>query len=227
MEITTAEAEIIHLESYLLSLYRRTFEHCRIHSQCEIGSKRLSQSQDMNYYDIAPHRLSEQIVRCISSIYCKLSDPSTISSSSMNLPRNLSDTGPYATMIQVLQISLADDVNFNYATTTLQKFRLLVKKLKKVDPAKMTREEKLSFWINIHNALVMHAHLAYGTYTSVIGTSIAKATYNVGGHCIDANLVQNSILGIRSHHSAPVRVLPICLCTVLAHKYSRYYSHLV
>lgn len=35
-------------------------------------------------------------------------------------------------------------------------YRLLVKNLEKVEPLKMTREEKLAFWINIHNALVMH-----------------------------------------------------------------------
>lgn len=34
--------------------------------------------------------------------------------------------------------------------------RSLVRKLEKVDPRKMKREEKLAFWINIHNALVMH-----------------------------------------------------------------------
>ena len=28
--------------------------------------------------------------------------------------------------------------------------------LEKIDPRKMKREEQLAFWINIHNALVMH-----------------------------------------------------------------------
>lgn len=65
----------------------------------------------------------------------------------------------------------------------------------------MKREEKLAFWINIHNALVMHAYLAYGTHTHVRSTSILKAAYNVGGHCINAYIIQSSILGIRSHHS--------------------------
>jgi len=34
--------------------------------------------------------------------------------------------------------------------------RSLVQNLEKVDPSRMKREEKLAFWINIHNALVMH-----------------------------------------------------------------------
>lgn len=35
-------------------------------------------------------------------------------------------------------------------------YRSLVQRLEKVDPRKLKREEKLAFWINIHNALVMH-----------------------------------------------------------------------
>jgi hypothetical protein len=34
--------------------------------------------------------------------------------------------------------------------------RLMVEQLEKVDPRQMTHEQKLAFWINIYNALVMH-----------------------------------------------------------------------
>ncbi|RCV32424.1 hypothetical protein SETIT_7G001700v2 [Setaria italica] len=40
--------------------------------------------------------------------------------------------------------------------------RTLIKWLEKIDPRKMEHEEQLCFWINIHNALVMHAFMAYG-----------------------------------------------------------------
>nr|GME07119.1 uncharacterized protein LOC109166066 [Ipomoea batatas] len=183
-----------------------------------------------------PDRLSEEIVRCIASIYCKLANPSTVtqkgssvsstssmSSSSTFSPRNLSGSWSLAveegteqceyegfkddkkangTPIEVLKVSLDDD-SFTYATTMLQNFRLLVKSLEKVDPMKLKREEKLVFWINIHNALVMHAYLAYGTQNCVRTSSILRAAYNVGGHCINAYVIQNSILGIRPHYSAP------------------------
>uniref|UniRef100_M1ALY0 Electron transporter n=1 Tax=Solanum tuberosum TaxID=4113 RepID=M1ALY0_SOLTU len=155
-----------------------------------------------------PDRLSEEIVKCISCIYCKFANPkilatkglsvsstSSLSSSSTFSPRNLSgswsshhneesteqyefevckdDNRPYSTMIEILKICLDDD-SFNYATTMLHKFRSLVKSLEKVDPRNMRREEKLTFWINIHNALVMHAYLAYGTQNSVRSSSILK-----------------------------------------------------
>ncbi|XP_074370615.1 uncharacterized protein LOC141711827 isoform X1 [Apium graveolens] len=180
-----------------------------------------------------PDRLSEDIIRCISSIYLKLADParsqkglsassvSSFSSSSAFSPRSdswsphfseeakghqiqgLNVKGdPYATMFEVLKLSLNDD-SFNYAARVLQNFRLLINNLEKVDPMKMTNEEKLAFWINIHNALVMHAHLAYGTSNHVKSASILKAAYNVSGHCINADIIQSSILGIRSHFAAP------------------------
>ena len=42
----------------------------------------------------------------------------------------------------------------------LMLYRSLVRNLENVDPRKMKREEKLAFWINIHNALVMHVWLS-------------------------------------------------------------------
>lgn len=38
-------------------------------------------------------------------------------------------------------------------------FRSLVNKLEGVNPRKLNHEEKLAFWINIHNSLVMHVML--------------------------------------------------------------------
>ncbi|WCJ44792.1 hypothetical protein M5689_025444 [Euphorbia peplus] len=182
-----------------------------------------------------PDRLSEDILKCISSIYCRLanprhcqggplsSPPSSFSSSSIFSSRNPCDNwspqyssedagvhhqglkeevGPYASMVEVLKICFNDD-SFNYASVMLKTFRSLVQNLEKVDPMKMKREEKLAFWINIHNALIMHAYLAYGTRTRVKGASISKATYNVGGQCITACTIQSSIFGIRSYYSEP------------------------
>ncbi|PSS31139.1 UPF0692 protein like [Actinidia chinensis var. chinensis] len=295
-EIASLEIKILHLERYLLSLYRTAFEqnlpalleNNGTYLQYDKGSQlQVLADQSLKGGMISPHqtsppcglagtdnlshatppkassimdlrsagrghrsladhlgasctdkalytpdRLSEDIGKCISSIYCRLanstsihtgfsvSSTSSLSSSSTFSPRNLSDswsshfngeaTGkqfkeesrPYATMIEVSKICLDDD-GFNYAAIMLQKLRSLVKSLEKADPGKMKREEKLVFWINIHNALVMHAYLAYGTHTNVRSTSILKAAYNVGGHCINAYIIQSSILGIRLHYSLP------------------------
>lgn len=34
--------------------------------------------------------------------------------------------------------------------------RSLISKLEEVDPRKLNHEEKLAFWINVHNSLMMH-----------------------------------------------------------------------
>ncbi|KAI3517921.1 hypothetical protein L1887_06163 [Cichorium endivia] len=267
-EITSIEIEILHLERYLLSLYRTAFKPRHHNTEFhETPSPRTTESQfppiadqssaklkkgfsDSNdeircsiaksssrksghrslgdhlgtpCTDFAlPDRLSEDMVRCISSIYCKLGDSiqshqgpsdssdSSLSSSSTISTKNLSDTwspycneerGPYGEMIQVLKLGL-DDESFKYAAKMLKHFRTLIKKLENIDVGKMKREQKLAFWINIHNALVMHAHLAYGTHSNSRTNSVLKATYNVGGHCINAYIIQSSILGIRSHFRA-------------------------
>lgn len=300
-EITSLETEILHLERYLLTLYRTAFKqhvhsmHIEFPSEHKIApvadqscfivksdarlsghrgqlsplregitglnhhigsavpnpsSRRERKTTRCSHRSLGDHLgtptdntlldgpdiLSEDIIRCISSIYCKLGDQnqsqigpsvssaSSLSSSGTNCTRNLSDTwspycneeatwdskyesskeerGPYAEMIEVVKIGVDDD-GFNYASMMLKKFRTLVKKLENVDPRKMKREQKLAFWINIHNALVMHAYLAYGTHNNTTSNSILKATYNIGGHSINAYIIQISILGIKSHFRAP------------------------
>lgn len=92
----------------------------------------------------SPDRLSEEILRCMSSIYRKVAQPtvsrersfassnSSFSSSSTFSPENPYDIGNskdnshdngYATTIAVLNICLDDD-SFNYAAKILQNFRL-------------------------------------------------------------------------------------------------------
>ncbi|CAN8292138.1 unnamed protein product [Cochlearia groenlandica] len=169
-----------------------------------------------------PSRLSEDILRCISSVYCTLSSssrnhscleaspsPSSVSSKTSfdrwnpclgeikeaNVPRGV--------VIESLKLHL-DDGSFNCAALMLQNFRLLVQKLEKVDPSRMKREEKLAFWINIHNALTMHAYLAYGTHNRARTTSVLKAAYDVGGFRVNPQIIQISILGIHPHFSPPM-----------------------
>ncbi|KAH7853155.1 hypothetical protein Vadar_034039 [Vaccinium darrowii] len=52
--------------------------------------------------------------------------------------------------------------NLQVASGHKRSKRSLICRLEEVDPRKMKHEEKLAFWINIHNALVMHVRV----YTS-------------------------------------------------------------
>ncbi|CAA0832751.1 Protein of unknown function- DUF547 [Striga hermonthica] len=186
-----------------------------------------------------PNKLSEDMVRCMCTIYCKLADNhslssppcSSVSSTSAFSPKEqcgdndmwgpgfrvdssfdvrldnpfhvegLKDfSGPYSSMVEVNRLLLyrdskkSGDIEF-----LLQNFRSLVSRLEEVDPRKMMHEEKLAFWINVHNALVMHAFLAYGIPQNNMKRMflLLKAAYNVGGQTVSADVIQSSILGCR------------------------------
>ncbi|CAM0952058.1 unnamed protein product [Alopecurus aequalis] len=180
-------------------------------------------------------KLSEDILSCIASVYCKLASmPSqdadsvtsrspSVSSSSTFSPRHRNDswsprynsdatTSPRlhgikkenseqnVGMIIVPRIHIDAD-KFEYASKMLETIRSLIQRLEKIDPTKMIHEEQLCFWINIHNALVMHAFLAYGIHDKRMKSTdmILKAAYNVGGESVNAQTIQNSILGCQSH----------------------------
>ncbi|KAM0058047.1 putative ternary complex factor MIP1, leucine-zipper [Helianthus debilis subsp. tardiflorus] len=192
-----------------------------------------------DHIPMTPNKVSEDMVKCVSAIYCKLADPTltnnglsspTSSSSSMNAfsPKNLPDmmwgpgfrrdsssfdvqldnpfyvqglkefSGPYSTMVEI-QCLYKDNQKLSEVEHMLQHFRSLVSRLEDVNPKKLKHEEKLAFWINVHNALVMHAVLAYGIPQNNMKRVLLllKAAYNVGGHIVSADVIQNHILGCR------------------------------
>ncbi|KAK4416268.1 hypothetical protein Salat_2452300 [Sesamum alatum] len=189
-----------------------------------------------------PNKLSEDMVKCMCNIYCKLADPplanaglssptSSLSSISAFSPKDQCDlwspgfrqdssfdvrldnpfhveglkdfSGPYSTMIEVSSI-YRDSQKLGDIECLLQNFRSLISRLEEIDPRKMTREEKLAFWINVHNALVMHAFLAYGIPQNNMKRMflLLKAAYNVGGQIVSADVIQTSILGCRMSRPA-------------------------
>ncbi|KAH9308470.1 hypothetical protein KI387_036381 [Taxus chinensis] len=176
-----------------------------------------------DYFYKSPNHLSEELVRCMSAIYCKLSEPplkhsgivlspsSSLSSASISFPHgaasdgwspkwntkssdillkdpykvkgDMGDAGPYRTMVEVPGICVDKD-RLSYATHMLRNFRSMVEHLEKVDPTAMKQHAKLAFWINIYNALVMHA------------------AYKVGGYSISATAIEQSILCCRTSRPA-------------------------
>ncbi|KAK7307582.1 hypothetical protein VNO77_40776 [Canavalia gladiata] len=190
-----------------------------------------------DHVSVAPNKLSEDMVKCISAIYCKLADPpmthpglsspgSSLSSASafsigdqvdMWSPRFRNNSsfdvrldnpfhveglkefsGPYSTMVEISWI-YRESQKSGDTEKLLQNFRSLICRLEEVDPGKLKQEEKLAFWINIHNALVMHAFLAYGIPQNNMKRVflLLKAAYNVGGRTVSADTIQSSILKCR------------------------------
>ncbi|KAH9652978.1 hypothetical protein KPL70_027261 [Citrus sinensis] len=73
--------------------------------------------------------------------------------------------GIYGMAIEVSCLSVGKK-ELEYAAMALKRFRLLLEHLARVDISFMSCNEKLAFWINLYNALIMHAYLAYGVPTS-------------------------------------------------------------
>ncbi|KAK3023002.1 hypothetical protein RJ639_044996 [Escallonia herrerae] len=185
-----------------------------------------------------PNWLSEEMIKCISAIYCQLADPPVFNHGFASSPISFSSStsgspsrsqydigsprcgdysssnswlnhpfhtegsnefsGSYSTMVEVQGI-FRDDSKLKGVEDRIQDFRSLVSRLEEVDPRKMKREEKLAFWINVHNALVMHALLVYGIPEGNMKrfSLLLKAAYNIGGRTISVDLIQSSILGCR------------------------------
>ncbi|WOH10029.1 hypothetical protein DCAR_0729490 [Daucus carota subsp. sativus] len=116
-------------------------------------------------------------------------------------------SGPYSTMVEVQHIC-RDTKKLIDVEHLLQKYRSLISQLVEIDPRKMNHEEKLSFWINVHNAMVMHAYLTYGIPQNNVKRLLLlqKAAYNIGNQIISADLIQSTILGCRM--SRPGQWLP-------------------
>ncbi|XP_072951846.1 uncharacterized protein [Typha angustifolia] len=187
-----------------------------------------------------PNKLSEEMVRCMAGIYCKLADPpliyhattssptSSFSSMSGVSPRNMGEvwspgfkrestldarlinpfrveglkefSGPYSAMVEVPLIC-RDRRRLRDVKDLLQNYNSFIHRLETVDPSKLNNDEKIAFWINIHNALLMHAYLVYGMpQNNVKKTSLlVKATFRVGGRFINAATIQGLILGCHTY----------------------------
>ncbi|XP_047323675.1 uncharacterized protein LOC124927321 [Impatiens glandulifera] len=187
------------------------------------SSSLSARSGYLNQVSETPNWISEEMIKLISAIYCELaSDPhffardspqasffsETDSSphednydhteciSQMSLSRSSSSLNS----VVVMQFNYRDNPRLKTVKHMLWSFKLLVSRLERVDAKIMRYEEKLAFWINVHNALIMHAYIVYGIpYGNLRRKTslVLKAAYIVGGHAISIEMIQNLILGCR------------------------------
>ncbi|KAL6648532.1 hypothetical protein ACP70R_012756 [Stipagrostis hirtigluma subsp. patula] len=84
----------------------------------------------------------------------------------------------------------------------LRKYMSLVQLLETVDLSGMKNEEKLAFWINVHNAMMMHAHIEYGIpQSNSKRILLTKVSYIISGQRVNAELIEYQILCCRAHSS--------------------------
>ncbi|KAL1224187.1 hypothetical protein V5N11_031323 [Cardamine amara subsp. amara] len=101
------------------------------------------------------------------------------------------DIGSYRSATEVASMSV-EEKRLGYASDELWRFRNLVERLARVNPTELSHNEKLAFWINIYNALIMHAYLAYGVPKTDLKlfSLMQKAAYTVGGHSYNAATIE-------------------------------------
>ncbi|PPD77212.1 hypothetical protein GOBAR_DD25847 [Gossypium barbadense] len=103
--------------------------------------------------------------------------------------------GTYSKAIEVSWLSVGKK-ELEYAAMALKRFRLLVEQLLRVDPSQMSSNERLAFWVNLYNALIMHAYLAYGVPRNDIKlfSLMQKAAYTIGGLSVSAADIECTVL---------------------------------
>ncbi|CAN8293032.1 unnamed protein product [Cochlearia groenlandica] len=108
------------------------------------------------------------------------------------------DIGSYRSATEVASMSV-EEKQLGYASEELWRFRNLVERLARVNPTELSHNEKLAFWINIYNALIMHAYLAYGVPKTDIKlfSLMQKAAYTVGGHSYNAATIEYMTLKMK------------------------------
>ncbi|KAF8687439.1 hypothetical protein HU200_043132 [Digitaria exilis] len=122
------------------------------------------------------------------------------------------DIGSYCSVTEVSWMYIGTE-QLEYACGALKKFRLLVEQLSKVDPCSMNCDERLAFWINLYNALIMHAFLAYGVPENdmKLFSLMQKACYTVGGQPVSAAEIEFVILKMKTPVHRPQLSLMLAL----------------
>lgn len=161
-----------------------------------------------------PNKLSEEMVRCMATVYCWLRSATSVnaengrspllSRSSTNAiqPRHcIGDDRDWSgkSAVEISWIS-THKRHSSHASYAINNYRLLVEQLERVKVSQMDSDAQVAFWINVHNALVMHAYLAYGIPQGSLRrlALFHKAAYKIGSHIVSANAIEQMIFCFRT-----------------------------
>ncbi|XP_020270270.1 uncharacterized protein LOC109845432 isoform X1 [Asparagus officinalis] len=218
--------------------------------ETKIPTKNLTLKDLWNH----PNRLSEEMVLCMRNIFLSLSkstgslkvSSSKLSSSSpvghlsqssfatptrsfdpyrVNGKVNWNNIGSYSLADEVSCISVGKE-QIEYAADTLKKFRFLLGELAKVDPSTMNNDQKLAFWINLYNSLIMHAYLAYGVPRNDIKffALMQKVSYTIRGQSFSPADIEFVILKMKPPPHRPQIALALAIHTFKISEEHRLYS---
>lgn len=194
---------------------------CRLQNPENEGARTISVTDERESGDDGPNRISEDIVRCLSTILLRMSSGkrkgtaenlhflSTLASEEKTesqdpygicLQFGKRDIGPYKHLFAIE----ADSIDTNRTSSSMflvRRLKILLGKIASVNLESLTHQEKLAFWINIYNSCMMNAFLENGIPESpeMVVALMQKATIRVGGHLLNAITIEHFILRLPYH----------------------------
>ncbi|XP_039033241.1 uncharacterized protein LOC120169087 isoform X2 [Hibiscus syriacus] len=197
---------------------------CRVRDQGNAEARNISIPVDRMLRVDGPNKVSEELVKCLSGIFLRMSSvkrnstAETFPSLSLIGPEESSeetgfrdpygicsnsgrrDIGPYKHLV-----SIGDDsINLNRTSSSLfllHRLKLLLARLASLNLQNLNHQEQLAFWINIYNSCMMNTFLEQGVPESpeMVVQMMRKATINVGGHQLNAITIEHFILRLPYH----------------------------
>ncbi|KAA3476434.1 Early growth response 2b [Gossypium australe] len=188
---------------------------CRVRDQNNAETRNISIPDERPSGDDGPNKVSEDLIRCLSSIFLRMNSikkpfPSLSMLGSQETgfrdPYGISsdygrrDIGPYKHLVSISD----DSINLNRTSNSLfllHRLKRLLARLASFDLQNLNHQEKLALWINIYNSCMMNAFLEQGVPESpeMVVELMRKATINVGGHLLNAITIEHLILRLPYH----------------------------
>ncbi|KAL5558601.1 hypothetical protein UlMin_034812 [Ulmus minor] len=198
---------------------------CRVTTDNGSAEARTSTiPENMSSEDDSPNKISENILKCLSSIFLRMSSTknrgsaetfptfSTLGALQSNKAMEFGD--PYGICTQfgkrdigrykqffAIEVGLINPNRTSSALFLLRRLKLLFGKLATVGLQNLTHQEKLAFWINVYNSCMMNAFLEHGIPESpeMVVALMQKATVNVGGNLLNAITIEHFVLRLPYH----------------------------
>ncbi|PKU74333.1 uncharacterized protein LOC110110387 [Dendrobium catenatum] len=170
----------------------------------ELGRKMLSQH-------FFRHVLDDNIFEDSGHLYRFLEDDPTIITQCYNVSRDRIDVQPkpiieIASSLRLLSYGIYEayvsedgnhvDYESIYHSEEFKRYLRIIEELERVDLDCLSREEKLAFFINLYNMMVIHAILTYGFPVGPLDRRkfLGDFKYVIGGYSYSLSAIQNGVL---------------------------------
>ncbi|XVE70008.1 hypothetical protein DITRI_Ditri10aG0037200 [Diplodiscus trichospermus] len=196
----------------------------RVREQDNAEARIISSPDERPLGDNGPNKVSEELVKCLSSIFLRMSSTKRKSTAESFPPLSMlgsqesneetefgdpygicsnygrRDIGQYKHLYSIDACSINPNRTSN-SLFLLHRLKLLLARLAASNLQNLNHQEKLAFWINIYNSCMMNAFLEQGVPDSpeMVMELMRKATINVGGRLLNGITIEHFILRLPYH----------------------------